>query len=72
MPQETIELDFDFVHASNDAILVCDDILQGDDATETWIPKSQIHNIDDFDELQPGQSYSFEVSVWFAQDEGLI
>lgn len=72
MPQEATEIDFDVVHVTADAVRVSEDILQGEDVDQPWIPQSQIHNIDDFDALEIGGSYTLEVTTWWAEKEGLI
>ena len=35
-----------------------------------WIPKSQIEDLPDV--LKLGEHYTFYVSVWFAEKEGLV
>lgn len=63
MTGETIEIDVDILRETEAALLV------SDGGRQVWLPKSQIENPDD---LSPGDSGEIIVPVWLAEEKGLV
>lgn len=63
---ETIEICFELIHETDEAILVSD----GDD--EVWLPKSELDEPAETWSFWINESIDLEVSVWLAQEKGLI
>lgn len=67
MHNEIVEITVIFKHETSQAILIND----GD--IEVWIPKSQIENYDDLDEvIEKGHEITIEIPEWLAIENDLI
>lgn len=60
--EEMVEIDVEVIAKTDAAILITD----GD--METWIPLSQIFDLEDYEE---DNSYTIEIPVWLAIGKGL-
>jgi hypothetical protein len=56
----------EIIHETESAFLL------DDGYEEVWIPKSQIHNIQDFAHVEIGDVVNIEIPEWLAEDKGLI
>jgi hypothetical protein len=62
---ETVEIFVTYITSTDNAVLVNDGGPEN-----TWIPLSQVTDMED--DMEEGESYSFTMTEWIANEKGLI
>lgn len=73
-PKELVELDVEYRHATQFAILLTNGEDVNDKSTyrEYWIPKKFIENWDDNFIPQVGEGISIEIPQWLAEEKDML
>jgi hypothetical protein len=64
---EEVELRVEYVHSTDDAILIDAGLEEN-----VWLPKSQVDCIEFFEDMEAGKTYSIFIPEWLATEKELI